>query len=83
MIFHQEPVNKIDRKYLDAEFSVIYKEMDVQKNSRLRDERESVRMVTRNPTISIREIQHALLQAVIEASTMIIQRVLKDTGFLF
>ena len=47
----------------------------------LRDEGEILRMVTRNRTISIREIQHALLQAEIEVSIVIIQGVLKDAGF--
>jgi hypothetical protein len=59
--------------------SGIYKEIDSKKLT-LRDEKEIVRMVIRNRTISIREIQHALLQAEIEISIMIIQRVIKDAG---
>ena len=59
--------------------SVIYKEIDFQLT--LSDQKEILRMVIRNRTISIREIQHAQLQAEIELSIMTIQRVLKDAGF--
>ena len=38
-------------------------------------------MVTKNRTISLEEIQCALLQAEIEVSIVTIQRVLKDAGF--
>ena len=50
--------------------SVIYKEIDFQLT--LRDEKEIVRMAIRNRTISIREIQHAQLQAEIEVSIITI-----------